>query len=163
MQELIHHDEQINSLMQEMQNIPLLAVDQPSTGVQHSVVPTPDKTRRQNTARARHTIPATTSRHGANPNPALVQPLPPMHAPPHQALTLGELIEAGRIAEGADGSCLPAAPALHAHRGAVLAEAESCMAIGFRMEKKKKIQRKRECPYSADVLTEQAALCLAPC
>lgn len=92
-----------------------------------------------------------------------MQPLSPCNTPPHQALTLGELIEAGGVAEGADGSCLPAAPALHAHHGAALAEAESCMAVGFRLEGKKKIQRKRECSYSADVLMEQAALCLAPC
>lgn len=120
--------------------------------MQYSAVPTPDKARRQNTARAQHTIPAATSRHDANPNPALMQPLSPCNTPPHQALTLGELIEAGGVAEGADGSCLPAAPALHAHHGAALAEAESCMAVGFRLEEKKKYRGKE------NVLIQQMSL-----
>lgn len=49
-------------------------------------------------------------------------------------LTLVEFIQTAGVAEGAQGSCLPAAPTLHPHRGIALAEAASYMAGSFRME-----------------------------
>lgn len=100
---------------------------------QHLIQPE-GRTQPEHSTRSQQPLP------GTLPAPAQhsCSPCPHAHpsSPPHRALTLGELIEAGGVAEGADGSCLPAAPALHAHRGAALAEAESCMAVGFRMREK---------------------------
>lgn len=68
-------------------------------------------------------------------------------------LTLVKFIQAGSVAEGADGSRLPAAPTLHPHSGTALAEAVCDMARGFRMEekgKRKKGEMKTsKCPYPA--------------
>lgn len=68
-------------------------------------------------------------------------------------LTLVKFIEAGGVAEGADGSRLPAAPTLHPHSGTALAEAVCDMARGFRMQKKGKRKQAEmkasQCPSPA--------------
>lgn len=75
---------------------------------------------------------------------------------PGRPLTLVKFIQTAGVAEGTDGSCLPAAPTLHPYSGIALAEATRYMAVSFRMEKKK-IKKKE------NVLIQQSARRLHRC
>lgn len=75
---------------------------------------------------------------------------------PGRPLTLVKFIQTGGVAEGTDGSRLPAAPTLHPHSGTALAEATRYMAVSFTMEKKER-KKKKELKAKENVLIPQPA------